>query len=79
MSLQKTIYKTLFTLTGITALSAYGFPLIARGYGSSDTPAKNILGASTGPNHLIWYILGGLILLGILIYIIYLLVKRGRK
>lgn len=79
MSLQKTIYKTFFILMGIAALSAYGFPAIVRGYGSSDTPDQNVLGASTGPNHLIWYIIGGIVVLGVLIYFIYFSGKRGRK
>lgn len=82
MSLQKTIYKTFFTLMGIVALSAYGFPAIVRGYGSSDTSDQNVLGASTGSdssNYLVWYIIGGIVILGILAYIIYLLAKRRQK
>ena len=81
MTLQKTIYKTFFTLMGLGILSAYGFPIIARGYGSSDLPVKEVLGTSTGPifsNPLVWQIGLGTVGLGTLGYIIYSFIRRGR-
>jgi len=75
MLIKRSIYKTLFALITIVALSTIGFTSVARGYGA-DTQNKQVLGASTSTIYVFLGILALLILIGIFIFIF---IRRRRK
>lgn len=84
MPIQKSIFKTLFTLVAIAIVSMIGFPSVARGYGSID---KQILGASIGPTPpgglpqtgatAIWSVVGIISL--ILVSLVYFMVLKKKS